>query len=127
MGRKRTCKPTEIETQYGINESGAMGILPMRTMPSGKALAASATNEAMYGPRKTVPTVALKAELAQSYIAQPKISLLSFTIACACVTFPPGYQIRIGKHTAQREVSKSIQTTIIYCLRLKIHHAMICM
>jgi acyl-CoA reductase-like NAD-dependent aldehyde dehydrogenase len=48
-------------------------------MPSGKDLAASAASEAIYGPRKTVPTVVLKAELAQSYIAQPKISLLSFT------------------------------------------------
>src|SRR3990172_4319075 len=41
-------------------------------------LAAASARLARYGPRNTVPTVVLKAELAQSYIAQPKISRLSF-------------------------------------------------
>jgi hypothetical protein len=47
----------------------------------------------MNGPRKTVPTVVLKAEFAQSYIAQPKISRLSltvlFAVACAVAMLPP--------------------------------------
>ena len=43
----------------------------------------------MYGPRKTVPTVVLKDEFAQSYIAQPKISRLSFTVACDVAMLPP--------------------------------------
>ncbi len=42
-------------------------------------------------PENTVPTVVLKAEFAQSYIAQPKISRLSFTVAAACAVamLPP--------------------------------------
>src|ERR1700690_2292924 len=87
MGRKRTSSATEIEMQYGKKESGAMGIGPKRANPSGKDLAAFAASEAIYGPRKTVATVVLKAELAQSYIAQPKISRLSFT--CGCSILPP--------------------------------------
>ena len=40
---------------------------------------ALAAKDAKYVPRNTVPTVVLKAELAQSYIHQPKISRLSLT------------------------------------------------
>src|SRR5215208_4861204 len=87
MGRKRTWSPTENEMQYGRKESGAMGIPKQRARPSGPA--ASAAREAMYGPRKTVPTVVLNAELAQSYMAQPKISRLSFVVACGVVITPP--------------------------------------
>jgi hypothetical protein len=60
-----------------------------RASPSGFATAAFAASEAMYGPRKTVPTVVLKAEFAQSYIAQPKISRLSLMVACDAVIVPP--------------------------------------
>src|SRR5919109_38031 len=73
--------------QYGKNESGATGIPKKRTRPSGPA--ASAARSEMYGPRKTVPTVVLKAELAQSYMAQQKISRRSFTGACGVVIMPP--------------------------------------
>src|SRR5688500_17911565 len=64
-----------------------MGIPKKRASPSGPA--ASAAREAIYGPRKTVPTVVLNAELAQSYMAHPKISRLSFTGACGVVIMPP--------------------------------------
>jgi hypothetical protein len=59
-----------------------------RAIPSAPADAAARL--ATYGPRKTVPTVVLKAEFAQSYIAQPKISFLSLTIACDAVIVPSG-------------------------------------
>jgi hypothetical protein len=42
-------------------------------------MAASRAKPDTYGPRNTVPMVVLNAELAQSYMAQPKISRLSFT------------------------------------------------
>ena len=42
-----------------------------------------------YGAKNTVPMVVLKAEFAQSYIAQPKISLLSFIIAVSFAIHPP--------------------------------------
>src|SRR5215213_6399154 len=64
-----------------------MGIPKKRASPSPPA--ASAAREAIYGPRKTVPTVVLNAELAQSYMAQPKISRRSFVVACGVVILPP--------------------------------------
>src|SRR5512133_1137199 len=85
MGRNSTCIPTEKETQYGRKESGAIGNGPSLAIPSGYALAASAASEARYGPRNTVPTVVLKALLAQSYMAQPNVSRLSFTGTAAAV------------------------------------------
>jgi hypothetical protein len=44
------------------------------------ASAALRARLARYGPKNTVPTVVLNAELAQSYMAQPKISRLSLTV-----------------------------------------------
>ena len=65
---------TENAMQYGRNEFGATGRPRKRAMPSGLALAAASASAARYGPRNTVPTVVLNALLAQSYIAQPRIS-----------------------------------------------------
>ena len=53
------------------------------------ASAAVRASEATYGPRNTVPMVVLKAEFAQSYIAQPKISRLLFIGAMVSVIVPP--------------------------------------
>ena len=53
------------------------------------ASAAVRASAATYGARKTVPIVVLKAEFAQSYIAQPKISLLSFTCGVSDDILPP--------------------------------------
>ena len=53
------------------------------------ASAAVRARDATYGPRNTVPTVVLNAEFAQSYMAQPKISFLSFTIAASFAIHPP--------------------------------------
>src|SRR5512140_406179 len=96
MGRMKTCPRTEIDTQAGKNESGATTSPPRRAIPSGKAFPAEAAREATKGPRKTVPIVVLKAELAQSYIAQPKISRLSLTVVSAGVStaaiVPPSHQ-----------------------------------
>src|SRR5258707_11114768 len=61
--------------------------LPVRARNS--ALATAVARFATYGPRNTETTVVLKAEFAQSYIAQPKISRLSFTVACDVVIVPP--------------------------------------
>src|SRR4030042_4898015 len=49
-------------------------------MPSAEPAATSAASEARYGPRKTVPACVLKAELAQSYMAHPRISRRSLMI-----------------------------------------------
>jgi hypothetical protein len=75
--------------QYARNESGATGIPKKRASPSEYASAAVAARPAIYGPRNTVPTVVLKAEFAQSYIAQPNISLRSLTIVSVVAMFPP--------------------------------------
>ena len=75
--------------QYGRNESGAIGMPRNDTVLEPAASAAVRASDAMYGPRNTVPTVVLKAEFAQSYIAQPKISRLSFTVARDVVIVPP--------------------------------------
>jgi hypothetical protein len=90
-GNRKNWKPTEIEIQYGKKESGAMGMPKIRAMPSGKALPAATARLATNGPRNTVPIVVLNAEFAQSYIAQPKISFLLFTIASlpAVAIYPP--------------------------------------
>ena len=66
--------------QYGKNESAATGMPRKWAILSGLRLAALAARLATYGPRKTVPMVVLKAELAQSYMAQPKISRLSLIL-----------------------------------------------
>src|SRR5687767_14683301 len=78
-----------------------MGIPMNRARPSGPA--ASAAREAIYGPRKTVPTVVLNAEFAQSYIAQPKISRLSFIVACGVVIVPPE-RFRFGEFINQNPI-----------------------
>ncbi|MEJ2486909.1 MAG: hypothetical protein P8Y68_14360 [Anaerolineales bacterium] len=72
-----------------IHMVGATGIPKNLTLAVPAASAAVRARLATYGPRNTVPTVVLKAELAQSYIAQPKISLLSFTIVVSAVMIPP--------------------------------------
>jgi hypothetical protein len=79
MGRNKTCIPTENEMQYGRKESGATGIPRKGTVDVPAASAAVLAKLATYGPKNTVPTVVLKAEFAQSYIAQPKISFLLLT------------------------------------------------
>ncbi|WP_345320522.1 hypothetical protein [Candidatus Villigracilis proximus] len=56
-------------------------------------------NEATYGPKNTVPIVVLKAEFAQSYIAQPKISFLSFIIAVSFAIHPPSLKLVIIETT----------------------------
>jgi hypothetical protein len=71
-----------------MKESGATGIPKNGTVDVPTALAASRANEATNGARNTVPMVVLKAEFAQSYIAQPKISLLSFTGTLSVVMRP---------------------------------------
>ena len=87
MGRNRTCIPTENDIQYGRNESGATGIPKNETVDVPAASAAVLARLATYGPKNTVPTVVLKAEFAQSYIAQPKISLRSLTTASVAILF----------------------------------------
>src|SRR6266540_2162354 len=89
MGRKRTCIPTENEMQYGRKESGATGIPKNEIVVVPAASAAVRAREATCGPKNTVPMVVLNAEFAQSYIAQPKISFLSFTINVSCDMHPP--------------------------------------
>src|SRR5258707_14457366 len=51
---------------------------PVRAKNS--AFATAVANPLTYSPKNTEITVVLKAELGQSYMAHPKISLLSFTI-----------------------------------------------
>jgi hypothetical protein len=116
MGRKRTWSPTENEMQYGRKESGAMGIPKKRARPFGPA--ASAAREAMYGPRKTVPTVVLNAELAQSYMAQPKISRLSFTGACVVVMLPPE-RVGFGDSISQNPVCVFWVAEMPECVRIR--------
>jgi hypothetical protein len=43
----------------------------------------------------------LNAELAQSYMAQPKISLLSFTIVPSFAMIPPRVELDASKNTRQ--------------------------
>jgi hypothetical protein len=76
--------------QYGRNESGATGIPKKETVVVPAASAALRARPATYGPKNTVPTVVLKAEFAQSYIAHPKISFRSLTIASVAMTPPSG-------------------------------------
>jgi len=87
--------PTEKEMQYGRKESGATGIPKKGTVALPAASAAARAKEATYGPRKTVPMVVLKAEFAQSYMAQPKISFRSFTSGLSVDIIPP--QIEMGR------------------------------
>jgi hypothetical protein len=75
--------------QYGRNESGATGIPKNGTVAEPAASAAVRASDATYGPRNTVPMVVLKAEFAQSYMAQPKISFLSFTNGLSVDIIPP--------------------------------------
>jgi hypothetical protein len=75
--------------QYGRKESGATGIPKNETVVVPAASAAVRASDATYGPKNTVPMVVLNAEFAQSYIAQPKISLLSFTIAFSFAMISP--------------------------------------
>ena len=51
--------------------------------------AAARARVATYGPRNTVPTVVLKALLAQSYMAQPRVSRLSLTNPGAATAVAP--------------------------------------
>ena len=78
-----------MDTQYGRKESGAIGNPARRARLSEEPFAAVAANDARYGPRNTVPTVVLKAEFAQSYMAQPKISRRSFTSGGAIASAMP--------------------------------------
>jgi hypothetical protein len=67
---------TEIETQKGKNASGSMSLFSIVMTLSGRAT----IRAARYGPKNVVTTVLLKAELAQSYIAQPRISFGLFFV-----------------------------------------------
>src|SRR5574341_1374979 len=71
-----------------MNESGAIGIPKNEAVLVPAASAALRARLAKYGPKNTVPTVVLNAELAQSYIAQPKISRLSFGCGVAIAVAP---------------------------------------
>src|SRR5689334_4836975 len=87
----------------GMTASGAMGspkrlttndcplsavhAAPVRARKS--AFATAVANPLTYGPKNTEITVVLKAELAQSYIAHPKISLRSFVVVSVAI-MPPG-------------------------------------
>jgi hypothetical protein len=98
--------PTENEIQYGRKESGATGIPRNGTVDVPAASAAVRAKLATYGPKNTVPTVVLKAEFAQSYIAQPKISFLSFTIASVAMV-PPSVQDEIKDNKRTRASIRS--------------------
>jgi hypothetical protein len=75
--------------QYGRKESGATGIPKNGTVSVPAFSAALRAKDATQGARNTVPTVVLKAEFAQSYIAQPKISFLSFTVGASVAAMTP--------------------------------------
>lgn len=89
------CMPTEIEMQYGKKDPGAMGTPSTYTMPL--ASAAVRASAARYGPRNTVPTVVLKALMAQSYMAQPKISRLSLMRGAASANMSASFLLQLIK------------------------------
>src|SRR6185369_374218 len=104
IGRKPAWNTTESEMAKGMTASGAMGRprsfttsdCPLSTVHAepvraGKsALATAVANPLTYGPKNTEITVVLNAELAQSYMAQPKISFLSFIVVFSVAITPPG-------------------------------------
>jgi hypothetical protein len=104
MGRNKTCIPTENEMQYGRNESGATGMPKNGTVVVPAASAAERASDATYGPRNTVPIVVLKAEFAQSYMAQPKISVLSFTSGLSVDMYPPKFRL-VVRNTTRASIS----------------------
>lgn len=78
-----------------------MGIPKNETEDEPAASAAVRASEATYGPKNTVPMVVLKAEFAQSYIAQPKISLLSLMIAVSFAMPSPCVESGLSVNTSQ--------------------------
>src|SRR5215207_8623056 len=78
MGNRNTCAPTEIETHRVGRPFAVTAPSGPRSSTTPFSPTAVCAKRVRYGPKSVPTTVVKKAELAQSYIFQPKISRLSF-------------------------------------------------
>src|SRR5437870_4431857 len=96
VGRIKTCRKTESEMQSGKNDFAVIAPRTPRLKTIPLSPTAACANVVRYGDSNAPATVVLKAEFAQSYMAQPKISCLSLIAAGALACFTAVIVSQVG-------------------------------